>query len=249
MVPGRRERGGGGLIVEGKLRGNRVQLLIDTGASVNLISLRWWQAYGGNKPMTGTEVEIYAVDGRPMDLRGEVCDTLRLGEREVPVVFVVAEMGNEAILGAPFLRKHGLMVDVAKERIMWTTEPPMGMEVTACRVVSARPAVVEGGTETFIEGIILGRWPTGTEGLVEPVAGGKGSPAFLVGRGLIRPEDDRAMVRILNPGKEPVVIYKNMTLASLEEVCPTVAGRGESAGGSCRVASADYPPQRPSSPS
>ena len=38
MVQGRKERGGGGLLVTGYLEGEEVQLLVDTGASANLLS-------------------------------------------------------------------------------------------------------------------------------------------------------------------------------------------------------------------
>ena len=187
--------------MEGSLDGQAVQLLVDTGASVNLISLRWWRTKGGGQPLRDSAVEIYSVDGRPMDLRGEVSGNLRLGQKEVPASFIVAEMGNEAILGAPFLRDHGMMVDVANERVLWTTSPPAAETGAACRVVSARSAVVGGGQETFVEGVIMGSWPRGKEGLIEPLVEGKGSPGFLVGRGLVTPDDDRALVRVLNPGK------------------------------------------------
>jgi hypothetical protein len=40
--------------VGGTLGGCPIQLLVDTGASVNLVSLAWWQAHGGRRELTET---------------------------------------------------------------------------------------------------------------------------------------------------------------------------------------------------
>ena len=136
--------------MSGELEGVSVQLLVDTGATVNLISWRWWSAHGQPGRLQTPRAEMYAVDGRPMDLKGEGTLRLKLGERTILTMFVVTEMGNEAILGAQFLRESGVIIDVLGERLLWPEETDVA--AGECRVVSARPLVVAGGAEALVEG-------------------------------------------------------------------------------------------------
>ena len=71
-VQGRREKGGGGLIVPGVLDGHEIQLLVDTGASINLISLSWWTSKGKPGAWAEATEEIYTVEGRVMAIQGAI---------------------------------------------------------------------------------------------------------------------------------------------------------------------------------
>ena len=70
-IQGCREKGGGGLIVEGTAHSRPIQLLVDMGASVNLLSATWWRQNGDQRELSPTEEVIYSVTGRPMQLWGE----------------------------------------------------------------------------------------------------------------------------------------------------------------------------------
>ena len=61
------------------------------------------------------------MNGKPMDLRGEAEVALELGGRTLRTTVVIAEMGEEAILGAGVLRENHLMIDMAGERLVWGT--------------------------------------------------------------------------------------------------------------------------------
>ena len=179
-----------------------------------------------------------------MSSKGQQVLTLRLGSRTMQTIFIVAEMSNEAILGAPFLRENNLMVDVGGGRLLQSTARGDADQVR--RVVCARPAVVEGRHEAIIEGRIVGEWPPAQEGLIEGGVEKQGSGGFLVGRGLVMPQGGSTWVRVLNPGTEAVILYRDMTIASIQEVVAagdavqggtTSTDKGEVA--SCRVASLD----------
>ena len=105
-IQGRREKGGGGLIVEGTAHNRPIQLLVDTGASVNLLSTTWWSRNGDQRELSPTREVIYSVNGRPMRLWGETTIQLRIGARVEEARMVVADIGNEAILGSEFLGRH-----------------------------------------------------------------------------------------------------------------------------------------------
>ena len=210
-IQGRREKGGGGLIVEGTAHNRPIQLLVDTGASVNLLSTTWWSRNGDQRELSPTREVIYSVNGRPMRLWGETTIQLRIGARVEEARMVVADIGNEAILGSEFLRRHRLMVDMATEQVIW------GDRTGVCRVASARAAVVAAGQEAMIEGKVVGTWTEGKVGLVEGMTPPPSQATVIVGRGLVTPHENRTYVRVLNPGQEPVVVYKGMTLGIIQE--------------------------------
>ena len=194
--------------MEGTVEGKAIQLLVDTGASINLISSTWWGRSGVQKKLSPTSGGVFSVNGKPMDLTGEAEVALELGGRTLRTTVVIAEMGEEAILGAGVLRENHLMIDMAGERLVW------GTEASRCRIANLRAVVVSGGHEALVEGQIMGAWTPGWDGLVEGCPGD--AKQFLVGRGLIRPTGGSAYVRVLNPGREPVVIYKGTTLGELQ---------------------------------
>ena len=196
--------------MEGTVEGVAIQLLVDTGASVNLISSSWWERSGVQKKLSPTNGGVFSVNGKPMNLTGEAEVTLGLGGRMLRTTVVVAEMGEEAILGAGVLRENHLMIDMARERLVW------GVDAGRCRLANVRAVVVSGGHEALVEGQIMGAWSPEWEGLVEGCPGD--AKQFLVGRGLVRPAGGSAYVRVLNPGREPVVIYRGTTLGELQKV-------------------------------
>jgi hypothetical protein len=239
-VQGRQERGGGGLLVPGKVEGQEVQLLVDTGASINLLSWAWWQGKCRHMELRPTREEVFSVEGRPMDLKGKAEVCLTLGCRRVDTHFVVVEMGNEAILGAQFLRQHRLVVDVAGARLRWPREERV------CRVTCARTAVVAAGREAILQVQVEGDWPDGVEGLVEDIRVPSNSPTVIVGRGLVRPSEGVTYVRVLNPGEEAAKLYRRMTLATIqavEESPPSRLGEArraqEGGGETCRMVRGD----------
>ena len=105
---------------------------------------------------------------------------------------------------------------------------------TNCRVVSLRQAILGGGEEAIIDGALIGDWLEEAEGLLEPSPGIAEKGGFRVGRGLVRPIREYAPVRVYNPGPSPVVVFRDMTLGTLERI-------EEEATEFCRNISEEFP--------
>ena len=246
-VVGRLELGGSGLLIEGRIWSSKVGCLVDTGATVNILSLAWWRTHGQEDQLRPATTQIFSVDGRPMELYGQVDVLLEVGDRECRATFEVANIAAEAILGASFLKENRLLVDVAGERLLWESIPvdrgihtPTG---EACRVVASQTAVIAAGEEVLLDGCLVGQWQGEAGGLVEGLRDVEERRGILVGRALVDPREEFMPVRVFNPGQDPVIVYRDMTLGTVEPVkmpeeqevtdqpqhCRVVAGGSEEA--------------------
>ena len=205
-------------MVEGKIWGASVGCLVDTGATINILSLTWWSKHGRGGHLIPSTEQVYAVDGRPMKLHGRLVVEITLGTEQWPVAFEVADVSAEAILGSTFLRESRFLVDLAAEQLLGARTENSGVEDQVCRVVSRRTAVVAPGEEAIIEGYVIGPW-TGEQGLVEGLRDVEDKRGILIGRGLVDPREESTPIRVFNPGTTAVVVYRDMELATVEPVC------------------------------
>ena len=217
-VKGQREGRGTCVLVEGRLWGKTLQLLVDTGATVNVLSVAWWSRNGQPGNPEKVRNRVAGEDGQLMGIEGQVRGRLEIGQRTVDAEFLILDINTKGILGAGFLRDHSIIVDVGNERLLWGgmkegKEPP-----ASCRVFSLRQAILGGGEEAIIDGALIGEWPEEAEDLLEPSPGIAKEGRFRVGRGLLRPIRAYAPVRAYNPGPFPVVVFRDMTLGTLERV-------------------------------
>ena len=188
-MQGRLERGGAGLLIEGNIEGERIGCLVDTGATVNMLSLSWWRNHKEPGSLHSTTERVYSVEGRPLELFGRVECKLVVGKKNWNISFQLSEIPTDAILGSRFLRETGFLVDLAGERLL---RESFGEEedepLHYCRVISSQTTVIQAGEEAIISGYLVGDWEGGEDGLVEGIREMEESRGLLVGRALIDTE-------------------------------------------------------------
>ena len=104
--------------MQGRMQDSMLECLVDTGATVNILSVAWWDAHGEEKDLLPAGRQVISADGRPLKLYGPVRGGITLDGREWPVVFELSDISSEAILGSVFLRENQFLVDMARERLM-----------------------------------------------------------------------------------------------------------------------------------
>ena len=137
--------------MQGRMQDSMLECLVDTGATVNILSVAWWDAHGEEKDLLPAGRQVISADGRPLKLYGPVRGGITLDGREWPVVFELSDISSEAILGSVFLRENQFLVDMARERLMW--EPGTLEEAGSCRVMSCRTAVIAPGEEALLDNL------------------------------------------------------------------------------------------------
>ena len=86
------------MVVEGQFEGKELGLLVDTGATANLLSIAWWRKEGQpgqQQPRTG---RMLCADGRPLTTEARVRGLLEIGGRVQEESFIVADIEAAAIL-------------------------------------------------------------------------------------------------------------------------------------------------------
>ena len=142
------------------------------------------------------------------------------------MTFEVADVAAEAILGTAFLKTNQFLVDIAGVRLLWDRGGDGGRAVRVCRVVCSKMAVIAPGEESMVEGYVVGDWEGEEGGLVEGLREIEDRRGWLVGRALVDPRTESTPVSVFNPGQEAVVVYRDMTLATVEPVTTPPPGGG-----------------------
>ena len=92
---------GNGLYLPGRIKGNDVSFLVDTGSGVSILAARTWRKRGrAEDGLTRYWGRLCLVEGRALECLGKARLNVTLGTRVIEWSFIVAEIGDdEEILG------------------------------------------------------------------------------------------------------------------------------------------------------
>ena len=101
---------GNGLYLPGRIEGNRVSFLVDTGSGVSILAAWTWRKWGhAEGELTRYWGQLCSVEGRALDFLGRTRLTVTLGTRAIEWNVIVAEIwDDEGILGNDFAMAHEL---------------------------------------------------------------------------------------------------------------------------------------------
>ncbi|KAL5479408.1 hypothetical protein EMCRGX_G022928 [Ephydatia muelleri] len=189
-----------------------VQFVVDTGASVSLLSTDVWHRVSANKHMElkewGGSSRLVGVNGSPLHVQGIVLVFLTLSKN---VVFenkflVVEGMTVEAILGLDFLETFKCMIDSGDRKISFPNEKLVLPLLDVNQKVSKTVGLFLQRKLTVPAEI--GTW------LVE--RGQTGRCDVLVARAVVCPTGSTVPLRVFNPHKEAVRLWKGLEIAQME---------------------------------
>ena len=109
------------LCMLGKVGGELISFLLDTGAAVTLIGSDVWKHVNAKQPtklQSGSNQKLVEVDGSPLEVHGQVHVTVvTQGNTLETQALVVSPLTTEGILGLDFLKKHQTTIDVRKRQL------------------------------------------------------------------------------------------------------------------------------------
>ena len=219
------------VFVQSKIDTHRVPFLVDTGSDVTMISTLVYNALGRNRQELEPPLVRYrAANGEALDVLGFCSLTIGIGNGSYNQRVLVADMAESAILGVDFLYDKKAVVDVfsntlriGDEYVKLTRD---NQSVRSCRVIATQDFVIPPESDSILGGFVKQRGVPLSEGIVEPLKGHLRSGPIILGKALVKCNEGRVPVRVLNCGKEPLTVFKgtNLGLMCPVQCCVTDVG-------------------------
>jgi len=143
---------GDSYFLSGKVAGRPVTFLLDSGCTKNLLNRRVFDALPPKErrriePYTGEHGTL--ADGSCIPFYSIVELTGRVRDQAIQETFIISQLEENAILGMPFLKRHGCHIDFSKSVML------MASRGLTCVDKSGRPLVE--GEQVVWDCMILGR--------------------------------------------------------------------------------------------
>ena len=206
-----------GLYASVQINGVPADFILDTGASVTIMSYETFDAINSSKQPTLNPIrgDLTLADGRELQTRGTANFKIKIGSRNIEHEAVVAAIRGPGIIGLDFMMEHKCTLNLGTKQLMIGTEAiDMHLEknLHCCRVAIQDTIVLPGNSEFVAPGKLAvprGKRPLPLYGILEPAKSFVDKTQALVGRTLASVADDGILpVRLLNLQSEPIVVYK-----------------------------------------
>lgn len=207
----------GELIVSGKISGLGVRMVLDTGASVSLISTYLWKNLRAVDPrwtLMPTNAQIRTVSGDLANVRGQAVLEVAIGEQYYVQQFLVMDVQEDIISGLDFVQRYkvdwnwrrGILTLRGREAVAFrkyrTGDAKARRIVTGTRVQI--PAFCMAVVETKIKSGNAGCLPQW--GVVLPARNPTDFPGVVAAATLVDPQIDSIPVMVMNPTESTIIL-------------------------------------------
>ena len=213
-----------GLYIQGQIYDQNISFLIDTGASVTIISPTIYNKLPqGKRPkLKPIDTTMTAADGKNINCMGTGWFHLTIDQTTYQHQIWVADINLNAILGLDFLNKHECSLDLHKGEIQFNELPESPYETTneikCCQVIANQTTLLPPESETLITGNIINRPTDNTDAVLEPTFNFVSTQEVILAKTLINTKNDQVIIRLLNPNREAKEIHKGIIIANVEPV-------------------------------
>ena len=108
-----------GLFVPAFVNGLPINCLVDTGATLTIISTKVWETLGRSSLTLSTfDQVISTASGSPIEVTGRTRVQLKVADCSCYVDVIIANIDNELILGLDFLKLMDCQIDVGQETMV-----------------------------------------------------------------------------------------------------------------------------------
>jgi len=213
---------GSGLYVAGKLAGRAIDCLVDTGATLTLISPKVWDnVKDGTVTLSRFDKELVSASGDPINIQGKTPVQLEINGMQFQVTVVVADIDNDMILGLDFLQAEGGMLDLVKSTLSLRGQSiklSCSGSIGCYRVVVAERTEVPARAEIIVQGTIQSKG-LGKETLclIEPEQKMYLEDGPIVAKTLVRGEQ-QIPLRVMNLSNETQTVHPGTHIATASQV-------------------------------
>ena len=148
---------GSGLYVKCKVNGISVDSLVDTGATLTIISTHLWDTIKqcSSPLLEKFDTQVLTASGEPVALKGKTTVFIDIGGMHYTCQVVVADIDLELILGLDFLKNHECQIDVVQNVLSIhgkSCELMCNGKIGCYRILVSEKVNIPAMTEMIIEG-------------------------------------------------------------------------------------------------
>ena len=209
-------------VVEAKIDGQEFLCVVDTGASISLVSKEKWESCFPNHLPLAAEIVAETAINTPMGILGKIFLTVQVGSSEKEHEFYIVEsLGSDVILGLDWILSNKGIIDLNEQMLKFpdgTTEPILlqNLGLSSKMIVVLQEDVEVPGRHEVVRRAML-KNPCVSECILEPNFDlmNKG---VMVARALVKPLQQTVPVHIINPGHLPIKLHKGQTVGQLQGI-------------------------------
>ena len=151
---------GPGLYIPVNFRGQVLSCLIDTGASLSVLSTRIWENSDLCKPVRlhSYDKAIVTASGNTLDVSGTTTIAVKIGYFDYRVEGIIADIENDMLMGLDFMKQYNCALDIVnnvltinEEKLTLNCEGNIGCH----RVVAKEDVNVPAMPEKIIHGKVI----------------------------------------------------------------------------------------------
>ena len=202
-----------------------LSLLIDTGSSVTIINPKIYHKIPvEDKPtLDKVSVDMTLADGKKLMCMGKGCFILEINNEKFVHTVWVADINLDGILGYDFLQSYACCLDLDKGEMSFDHLPhspyDSGKENAPCyRIAIDQDITITPESEMLISAHFTEKPDTKQTGIIEPTVEFLYEQPMLLAKVLVNSDSENLLLRVINPGTEKQILYKDMIVATFEPV-------------------------------
>ena len=230
--------GDAGMFVDARIGQQKWRALIDTGATVSIISAKMFYTLEEScvQPLQPIKRKVLSATDQPLNVLGKTLISILIGDHSYDQEVVVADVNFEGVLGLDFMKKHRCVVDIIKGTFKIGRQMvPMQQEgwFGCYKIALGETINIPPRTEIIVNGTIctpdgMSR-PTGF-GIVEGGEKFVNTEKGLVARTLVEC-GERIPVRMMNVSSEVKTVHSGTIVGNLSPVEQVVENDTKSGNG------------------
>ena len=210
-----------GIFVQAKIGEYGADCLVDTGATLSLISCKVWSTIKGAETPERFDKDIISASGNILDTKGRAKVCFNINGNSCVLDVVITEMDIDVILGLDFMLAHNVVIDIVGMvmHIKGNACPLIKVGKLGCyRVIVKERVSVPSRSEVVIEGQLVDCDSSDDcIGIIETSDGFLNSNRGVVARTLVN-AGGKISIRYANFSNESQVLYPGTNIADFSPV-------------------------------
>ena len=214
-----------GMYVSGTANGVPISTLIDTGATVTLLSEKVFDIlnHDGKVALAQSDLNILSATGTPLNIFGKALIKFKFGKKIIYHTVLASDINVDAILGLDCLQNNKGVINLHDKTLVLGGEThslKFEGRIGCFRIITSITLSIPSQTEMITTGKVV--VPDNEEmetgfGLVEPSCLYLNSDRGILGRTLVK-NSSSIPIRLLNPTNKNITIHSGTTVGQMSPV-------------------------------